>query len=96
MARGGGTSVAMSTTVSLRWRTAQSRLMSLSRTGKIACMAYGTLPYLEMLARRSRVRGRKWIELNTAPATVMPTVVLALDIPELARQPALRARPDGG
>jgi hypothetical protein len=54
----------------VRWRDAHYRLMALSRGGKIACMACGTLPYLELLGRRSRVRGRKWIELNVAPATV--------------------------
>lgn len=54
----------------VRWRDAHYRLMAVSRSGKISCMACGTLPYLELLGRRSRVRGRKWIELNTAPATL--------------------------
>ncbi len=54
----------------VRWRDAHYRLMSFSRGGKIDCVACGTLPYLELLGRRSRVRGRKWIELNTAPANL--------------------------
>jgi hypothetical protein len=45
-------------------------------------MACGTLPYLELLGRRSRVRGRKWIELNVAPATLPATAALpALGMP---------------
>ncbi len=55
--------------------------MALSRTGRVMCMAAGTLPYLEMLGRRSRVRGRKWIELNTAPARLL---ALAVPLPILA------------
>ena len=54
----------------VRWRDAHYRLMTLSRRGKIDCVACGTLPYLELLGRRSRVRGRKWIELNIAPANL--------------------------
>jgi hypothetical protein len=54
----------------VRWRDAHYRLMSFSLGGKIDCVACGTLPYLELLGRRSRVRGRKWIELNIAPANL--------------------------
>ena len=54
--------------------------MALSRTGRVMCMAAGTLPYLELLGRRSRIRGRKWIELNTAPARLL---TLAVPLPNL-------------
>ena len=53
------------------WRRPHLRLMALSRNGKAIRMASGSLAYLELLAHRSLNPGRKWIELNTQPASTL-------------------------
>jgi hypothetical protein len=54
------------------WRLPHYRLMALSRTtGKAIRVASGTLTYLLRLATRGVSRGRKWIELSTAPASTL-------------------------
>ncbi len=50
-------------------------------------MAQGTVPYLLLMAAKSRVRGRKWIELNTAPARLLVTPILPLPLPAASLPP---------
>jgi len=54
------------------WRRPHYRLMSLSRrSGKAIRIASGSLSYLRHLASKSLDPGRKWIELSTAPASIL-------------------------
>ena len=64
------------------------RLMSLSRrTGKPIRTASGSLSYLQLLGAKSIDRGRKWIELSTAPASL-----LTLKKPRRMRSRGVQAR----
>ncbi len=56
------------------------RLMVLTRSGTISCLATGQVSYLLLLGGRSRVRGRKWIELVQMSATRRAAIDLLVSI----------------